>query len=126
VKTKPWAIVLIIICTIATSLAAVFNKKGAVNFELTIQGTILNGYLILGLTLLAVAMLLLMLSLKGGDVSVIYPIIATSYIWVTVMSYYLFSESINIFKIIGIGLISGGVILINIGDKYIHKRGVSR
>ncbi len=115
-KTKAWAIATILLCTIATSLAAVFNKKGAINFELTIKGTILNGYLILGLSLLAVGMLLLMISLKGGDVTVIYPIISTSYIWVTIMSYFIFKEAINHFKILGIASIIGGVVIINVSN----------
>ena len=116
-KTKPWAIVLIILCTICTSLAAPFNKKGAEILTLTIQGTILNPYLIIGMVFLVLAVVLLTASLKGGDVSVVYPIIATSYAWVTLVSYYYFKEQINIFKIAGIAFIILGVIVINLAHK---------
>ena len=116
-KTKPWALILIVLCTICTSFAAIANKKGATMLELSLKGTLLNPYLILGLSLLVMGSVLLMTSLKGGDVSTIYPVIATSYIWVTIMSYYFFDENINIFKIIGVVFIVGGVIIINLAGK---------
>ena len=116
-KTKSWAIVLIILCTVCTSFAAILNKKGATLLEMTIKGTILNYYLIGGLILLGIGAAFLMLSLKGGDVSVIYPVIATSYVWVTIMSYYFFDEVINSFKVYGIIFIVAGVIIVNLGQK---------
>lgn len=115
-KTKKWAFLTIILCTVCTTFAAIANKEGATRLEMSLKGTILNGYLILGLFLLAMGMVLLTISLKGGDVSVIYPFIATSYIWVTLLAPYFFNEPITMLKAIGVGLIVAGVIMINIGN----------
>ena len=116
-KTKWWALVLIILTTLCTSSAALLNKKGATMLELTLQGTIFNPFLVAGFSLLVVGAVFLMLSLKGGDVSVIYPVIASSYIWVTIGSAVFFSETINNFKIIGVVFIVLGVIIVNLGQK---------
>jgi drug/metabolite transporter (DMT)-like permease len=90
---------------------------GANIAELSVKGLLMNYYLIAGLILLATASVLLMISLKGGDVSVIYPVIATSYVWVTLFSIFLFHEKINIFKIMGVGFIVSGIIAINLHQK---------
>jgi multidrug transporter EmrE-like cation transporter len=119
-KTTWWGIVLILLCTICTSFAAISNKQGAINFSLTIEGTMLNWFLILGLFLLACATVLLMFALKGGDVTVIYPIISTSYIWVAILSFYLFNEAFTYFKLFGIISIVAGVIVLNIADKLMY------
>ena len=121
-QTKPWAMAAIIICTIFTSSAAILNKKGAtlLNFEsfpALIHSIIYNPALLLGVCSLGIGSALLILALKGGKVSVIYPVIATSYIWVTILSIYFFHEHITLLKIVGISFIVGGVILINFNYK---------
>jgi drug/metabolite transporter (DMT)-like permease len=124
-KTKGWALWTIILCTLCTSSAAILNKMGANIAELSIKGLLMNHYLIAGLILLATASVLLMISLKGGDVSIVYPVIATSYVWVTIFSGLFFHEQINAFKMIGIAFIVGGVITINLRqtkDKSVRMR----
>jgi drug/metabolite transporter (DMT)-like permease len=116
-RTKWWAIALMVLCTAFTSTAALLNKKGAVNLELSLRGTIFNFYLIGGLCLLALATIILIIALRGGSVSVLFPIIATSYIWVTLISYYFLNEHISMLKGAGIASIFFGVILINVVGK---------
>jgi uncharacterized membrane protein len=52
---------------------------------------------------------LLILALKDGQLSILYPIISLSYVWVNLLSMYFFHEHMNLFKAIGIALIIGGV-----------------
>jgi undecaprenyl phosphate-alpha-L-ara4N flippase subunit ArnE len=54
---------------------------------------------------------------KGGDVSVLYPIVATSYIWVSLLSMYFFNENLNLFRWVGISVILTGIIFISIGSR---------
>ena len=61
---------------------------------------------------------LLIIAFKGGEVSVLYPIIATSYVWVSLLSMKFLDEKINIFKWIGISIIIAGIILIGYGSKH--------
>jgi len=116
-KTKWWAIVLIIFCTFCTSSAAIFNKYAANKISLTLNGTLYNYYIYIALFLLGTGFGLLMLALRGGDVTVLYPIIATSFIWVTVFAYFLFNEELSFLKLLGVFIIIVGIVIVKSGDK---------
>lgn len=116
-KTKLWAIALMILTTIFTSTAQLFYKKGAEKLEFNILSIITNYPLITGLFLYMIGAVLMITAFKGGELSVLYPIIATSYIWVGIFSYFLFNESLNLLRWIGIATIFFGVIFIGIGSK---------
>jgi len=115
--TKLWAIGLIILCTAFTSVAQVFYKAGAKALEFNLISLITNIPLIIGLALYGIGAVLMILAFKGGEVSVLYPIIATSYIWVTLLSFLLFNENVNAFRIIGILFIVFGVVFVSVGSK---------
>jgi drug/metabolite transporter (DMT)-like permease len=115
-KTKSWAIFLVIFTTLLTSAGQILYKKGADNLELTIPALLHNYPLIIGLGVYAVAGALIIISLRGGEVSVLYPIIATSYIWVSFLSIYFLDESMNPWKWLGVLTIMGGIVLIGFGS----------
>lgn len=52
---------------------------------------------------------LLVLALRYGELSVLYPIIALTYVWVSILSVMLLGETMNAFKIAGLSLIVLGV-----------------
>lgn len=110
-KTKLSAILLVIISTIFISAAQVFYKLAADNFTFSFQ-LIYNYNLFIGLILYGIAALFLILALKRGELSRIYPMIATSYLWVAILSMIIFQEAINSFKWIGIMLIIVGVAIL--------------
>jgi len=112
-KTKGWAILLVILCTILTSLAQVLWKLGSVK----LPAIFTNWELLLGYLLYAIAAAMLITSFKGGEVSVLYPIVATSYIWVALLSWIYFDELFNSFKIIGIAALVAGIIMVGVGSK---------
>ena len=58
----------------------------------------------------------MIISFRGGDVSVLYPIVATSYIWVSFLSIYFLNEAMNFFKWLGIFTIILGIALIGYGS----------
>ncbi len=110
-KTKPWAFAVVLLCTLLTSAGQIFLKSG-VNKILTfnIASIITNQHLILGLLFYAVGAVLLIMGLRGGELSVLYPLIATSFIWVSIASPYFFpTDSMNPWKWAGVLLIVGGV-----------------
>ena len=108
--TKLWAIGLVLLCTLLTSTAQIVYKHGVRPF---------NVYLILlGLFIYGVAAVILLKALKAGELSVLYPVIATSYIWVSIFSPVFFeSDSMNTMKWAGIALIVIGVSFIGFGSK---------
>ena len=71
-----------------------------------------NYYLLLGYSFHAGNALLLILALRDGELSVLYPIISLSYVWVDLLSIYFFHEHMNIWKAAGIVLVIGGVALL--------------
>ena len=115
--TKRWAIELMILCTVFTSIAQVFYKFGADRLELNFISLITNFPLITGMILYILGAVIMITAFKGGEVSVLYPIIATSYIWVSLLSVYFFNESLNLFRILGIFIIIAGIISISMGSK---------
>ncbi len=54
-------------------------------------------------------------TLKYGQLSVLYPLVATSYMWTTLVAVKFLGEKMNRFKWIGIILIIIGVSLIGMG-----------
>jgi multidrug transporter EmrE-like cation transporter len=114
-KTKPIAVLLMIIATVFTTIAQVFYKIGANN--LTPTGWYTNWQLPFGLILYGVAGVLLILALKKGEVSVLYPIFATAFVWVLLLSNYIFGEALTIQKWAAVAVILLGIVLISIGSR---------
>lgn len=71
-----------------------------------------NWPLLLGYSLHACNAFLLIMALRHGELSVLFPIYALSYIWVDLLSLYFFHEHMNIWKTAGILFIMGGVSLL--------------
>jgi len=116
-KTKTWAMLLVLFCTLLTSTAQLFYKLGSEKLSFDIVSLITNWEIIIGLGLYAIGGILLIISFRGGEVSTLYPIIATSYIWVSFLSIYYLNEVMNIYKWLGVFVIMTGIILIGFGSK---------
>ncbi|MBS3141789.1 EamA family transporter [Candidatus Woesearchaeota archaeon] len=115
-KTYWWAVALMFFCTLLTSSAQLLYKLGSKNLQLNLS-LLQNYYLIAGLGLYVIGAGIFVLALRGGEVSVLYPIIATSYVWVTLLSIYFLMEQLNISKIFGVGAIILGIIIIGVGSR---------
>ena len=119
--TKTWAMGIVFASTLLTSTAQLFWKFGSNKLEFNILSAITNIELITGVLLYAVAGTLLILSFRGGEVSVLYPIFATSYIWVSFLSIYFLGEIMNPYKWMGVSAIVMGIVLIGFGSKKTAK-----
>ncbi len=73
--------------------------------------------LMAGYCLYGLSTLLLVLALKDGELSLLYPVIALTYVWVTVLSFLIFHDSINPWKLAGIVLIVSGVAVLGKGGR---------
>lgn len=116
-KTQPWAIVLVLFITALTSSAQLLYKMGADRLSFDLLMLLSNWPLLLGMLIYGIGAVLLIIALKHGEVTILYPIIATSYIWVTLFSWILFGESISYLKLIGIISIVVGIVFISFGSK---------
>jgi multidrug transporter EmrE-like cation transporter len=63
-----------------------------------------------------VSTVLLVLALRHGQLSLLYPVFAMTYVWVTVLSVLVFHESMNPYKIAGIVIIVGGIAVLGRGE----------
>ena len=120
------AFTLVFSCTLIGALAQILIKQGTaqlgahatladvarhpaliVSFFL---GILVNFRLFLGYCFYGINTILMALALKGRELSKLYPIIALTYVWVTILSvFFLVGEHINFFRGIGIAFIVGGV-----------------
>jgi drug/metabolite transporter (DMT)-like permease len=118
------SIYLVLGCTVFAAAAQVLMKFGATHampqmnpmdsttwmpFTMALLG---NYMLLLGYGVQSGNALLLILALRDGELSMLYPIIALTYVWVNLLSMYFFHEHMNAWKAVGIALVIGGVALL--------------
>ena len=115
--TELKAIFTILATTLLTSSAQILWKIGSATLSFNIVNILTNYYLIGGVLLYIIGGTLLIISFRRGEVSVLYPIFATSYIWVSFLSIKFLGEMMNIYKWIGVAGIIAGIVLIGFGSK---------
>jgi multidrug transporter EmrE-like cation transporter len=98
------------VCTILGAAAQILMKKGSTHMEhFDVMQIVTNVPLFFGYALYAINTVLLMFALRDGELSKLYPIIALTYVWVTVLSMYFFDEKLTWGKGVGIAIIVAGV-----------------
>ena len=109
---------LVFCCTLLGAAAQVLMKSGANRMSgAGLMGMITNLPLMAGYTLYGISTLLLVVALKDGELSLLYPVIALTYVWVTILSFVIFHDDINPYKLTGIVLIVTGVAVLGKGGK---------
>jgi drug/metabolite transporter (DMT)-like permease len=111
------SIALVFFCTLLGAAAQILFKKGSANFSLDPVALATNVPLIAGLVLYGGFTLLMVLALRHGELSMLYPIISLTYVWVTLLSYTLLGEKPNLYKNIGITVIVIGVAVLGRGGR---------
>ena len=112
---------LVVCCTIIGAAAQVLIKKGAgalgpnPTMVQTALAMILTPTLFAGYSMYGVSTILLVMALRHGQLSLLYPVFAMTYVWVTILSVLVFHESMNAFKLAGIGGIVGGIAVLGMG-----------
>ena len=104
-------------CTLIGAAAQILMKLGMAHFSPTVPALLTNLPLISGYVLYGINTLLLVLALRDGELSMLYPIIALTYVWVTLLSYTLLDEHPNLLKNVGIATIVVGVGVLGRGDR---------
>ena len=105
------AVLLVILGTLIGAFGALFLKFAA-NKKTKI---FLTWEFLLGGILYFLSTVPFLIAVKFADVTNLYPFVATSYIWVVIISKIILKENINIWKTAGILFIMCGVILTGLG-----------
>lgn len=114
---KNKAIIFIVLCTIFTSAGQILWKSGLARIDFSNLLTFLNFPFILGFVSYGLGLLLMLAAFAKGDLSVVYPILATSYVWVSLFSPMFFpTDSMNLWKWLGVGTILLSVSLLGYGS----------
>jgi multidrug transporter EmrE-like cation transporter len=111
------AVLLVCFCTLLGAAAQILMKIGMTNFKLEPLALVTNFPLIAGYALYGLFTLLLVIALREGELSLLYPIISLGYVWVTGLSYFFFHDQLNTPKSIGIASIMIGVAVLGQGGK---------
>ena len=99
-----------IVCTIFTAAGQIFYKFAANTINSLNISIIFNPFLIVGLAFYAIGLIFLILAFKNGEVSIMYPILALSYVWVSILSPIFFTtDSMTPTNWVGIAFIVVGV-----------------
>src|SRR3989344_1089160 len=102
------SVILVLCASLLLSIAQLLLKKASETFEPSFAG-IIQLPLIAGIALLGVTAVMFIIALKDGELTILYPLMAMSYVWVAIASPLLFNDSLNGWKIAGIGSIILGV-----------------
>lgn len=111
-ETKTLVILVVVVCAFLGAIGQVFFKLGSVSISADITSWLFNVKILIGFGLYCISSVLFILALRHGNLSVLYPIIATSYIWTALFAVIFLGESMSLIKWSGIGLILLGVCLI--------------
>ena len=111
------AVLLVFACTVLGSAAQILMKIGMTHFTPDPVAIATNVPLVAGYALYGINTLMLVLALREGELSMLYPIIALTYVWVTLLSYALLAEQSNWYKNLGIASIVVGVAVMGRGGR---------
>jgi len=107
------SIALVFCCTVFGAVAQILIKSGAnVLPDGHPMSMITNLPLMAGYSLYGISTILLILALRDGELSILYPVISLTYVWVTFLSVAFFKESMNVFKVLGVLIIVTGVTML--------------
>ncbi len=114
--TQLWEIGLVAFSTIFSGAGPILIKKGLnlVN-KIDLKKIIFNWRLIAGIAFYGFSFIITIPALKRGDLSILYPLVSLSYIWVCLFSTKFLGEHMNMKKWAGIFLIILGVTFIGMG-----------
>ena len=110
--TEAWAIGLAFFCAILAALGQLLFKLGSSEVSANVASWITSWQIIAGMALYATSAVLFIIALRHGQLSVLYPIIATSYVWVAILSTKIMDEPFPPAKWFGLILILAGVSII--------------
>jgi multidrug transporter EmrE-like cation transporter len=109
-------------CTVLGAAAQILMKSGAnhlpqAGLVATLLAVAANLPLMTGYVLYGLSTVLLVLALKDGELSLLYPVIALTYVWVTALSLVFFHDKPDPFKLTGIAIIVIGVSVLGRGGR---------
>ena len=114
-----WAVCAVLLAGFMGSFGSLQFKKAADSIEGGLRQIATNKALITGLFIYGGSTVAYVIGLRGGELSVLFPLVSTGYIWTALLSIRFLGERMNRLKWAGIGAIIIGVALIGAGSAQI-------
>ena len=114
--TPLWTIVVVLIASVIAASGGLFFKMGSAKLSFNLKSIVYNKKLFFGIMAYGTTTIMFIPALKYGELSVLYPFAATTYIWITLFSKWFLKEKINLWKWVGILIILIGVSFIGLGS----------
>lgn len=113
VKNVDWKILLLTaLAAFIGSIGQLEFKRGADNLQFDIKLLLTNYHLIIAVAVYALSTVLYVYALSKQNLSILYPIIATSYIWTLIFAKIFLKEPVGLTSWAGVFFILLGVTLI--------------
>ena len=103
------AVGLTLLASVIGALGAIFLKRGASKQSFSYSQLYRNRSVGLGVILYGFSLMVFIFALRFENVSVLYPMVATAYIWVGLFSQWILKEHMNHWKWMGVLLIVIGI-----------------
>ena len=114
--TELWAMLLVMSATLVGAFGPILLKKASEKKLSNIRSILSNYHLFGGVALYGIGTIIFIIALRGGDLSILFPLVALTYIWVSFLSVKFLGEKMNKMKWLGILLIIIGVSFIGLGS----------
>lgn len=113
-STPGWAIGLVLVVSLCNGVGGLLLKLGADRSRFSWPRPRLDSRLLLGVLFYGVSTVLYVVSLRAGQLSVIYPVVSLSYLWIFLFSRLVLGEKLTPAKLVGGALLIAGVSLIGL------------
>ncbi len=108
-------VLLVVVMTLSGTFGAIFFKKASAAIDRThLLRMLVNPNLYIGGFFYVLGAVLNIILLRYMDYSVLYPMTSLTYIWTMIVSYLVFKEKINAYKISALCCIVLGIVILNI------------
>jgi uncharacterized membrane protein len=109
-------------CTVLGAAGQILIKLGAGTLATSSPFAVLlamltNPALFAGYVLYGLMTVLFILVLRNEELSIVYPIISLTYVWVTALSAIVFREAVSLPRVLGVAIIVAGVGVLGMDGK---------
>ncbi|MGE5488879.1 MAG: EamA family transporter [bacterium] len=115
-RTPVESIAYVLTASFIGSFGAVFLKSGAVRLNRGLKYLVLNYRLALGVAFFLASSYFFVLGIRGGELSVLYPLVSLGYVWTLLWSRLFFKERVTRGKFVGLALILIGIVFVGLGN----------